>query len=128
MDITNHIYQAKLNGSYTNNEFSEIIDKIRIHYNLNYLSYESGCEDWAMLSDGQNRLCMIHDKLKLMFTSINNFPELSDMTILHFENYDDKIWSIDKNALKKLRPEFWWHTDVIDYDCFSTQDLYYATV
>ncbi len=127
MDITNHIYQAKLNGSYTNNEFSKIIDKIRIYHNLNYLSYESGCEDWAMLSDGQNRLCMIHDKLKLMFTSINNFPEISDMTILHFDNYDDKIWSIDKNALEKLRPEFWWHTDVIDYDCFSTQDLYYAT-
>lgn len=127
MDITNYIYQAKLNGGYTNNEFSEIIDKIRINCNMNYLFYESGCEDWAILSNGQDKLCMIHDKLKLMFSNTEDFPELSDMIILHFENYDDKIWSIDKNALEKLRPEFCWHTDVIDYDSFSTQNLYYAT-
>lgn len=128
MDITNHIYHAKINGGYIGNEFIKIIEKIILYCNMNNLSYESGCEDWAILSDGHGKLCMIHDKLKIMFSNVEDFPEFPDMTVLNFESYGDKIWSIDKNALEKLRPEFYWSTDVIDYDSFSTQDLYYATV
>lgn len=127
MDITNHIYIAKLNGSYVDNEFNDILNKIKLYCNMSHLSYESDCEEWAVLSDKQDRICMVHDKLKLIFSNIKDFPEFVDMTVLYFEGYSDKIWSIDKNALEKLRPEFNWDTDIIDYNSFSTQDLYYAT-
>ncbi|MDE6501009.1 MAG: hypothetical protein K2L10_02885 [Ruminococcus sp.] len=122
MDITDYIINSK---HYFGNEFNEILNYIRINYNMNYLNYESG-EDWATISDGQGKLFMVHAKIKIIFTNITDFSEtFNDFNVLYFNEYSEKLWSIDIN---NLPPEFCWHTKAIDRNSFSTQDLYYATI
>lgn len=121
MDITDYVCNS---GRYTGNEFNEILNYIQTNYNMNYVDYESG-EDWAIISDGKGKLFMLHAKIKIMFTSVKDFPEkFHDMNVLYFNEYSEELWSIDTS---NLPPEFCWHTDAIDCNCFSTQDLYYAT-
>ncbi|MCM1508922.1 MAG: hypothetical protein NC177_17580 [Ruminococcus flavefaciens] len=121
MDITGYIVTAE---SYSGNEFNEIINYIKVNYNIDYVSYESG-EEWAIISDGHGKMFMLHAKLKIMFTNEKNYPErLHDVYALYFSKYSEKLWSIRTDDLP---PEFNWHTKEIDCDFFSTQDLYYAT-
>ena len=122
MDITDYIINSE---RYSENEFNEILNYIKINYNMNHIDYESG-EDWATISDGQGKLFMLHAKIKIMFTSVKDFPEkFHDFNVLYFNEYSENLWSIDTN---NLPPEFCWHTEAIDRNSFSTQDLYYATV
>ena len=122
MDITDYIINSK---RYCKNEFNEIINYIKIKYNMNYLDYESG-EDWATISDEQGKIFMVHAKIKIMFTSVKDFPEkFHDFNVLYFNEYSENLWSIDTN---NLPPEFCWYTEAIDRNSFSTQDLYYATI
>lgn len=130
MDITEYILDAEDLGGYKDGEFEHILDDIKEFYHLEYSSYEPGVEDWAILSNETGKMCMIHLKLKLMFSNLEDFSFLPiKLVILHFEEYGDEIWSIDPTHFgKNSDSKFFWHTDVIDIDCFSTQDLFYATV
>ena len=68
MNITKYVYKDE--------EFEYILNHIKHFYSLDYLSYESGVEDWAILSDKSGNICMIHAKLKLIFSNFkrsNNF-------------------------------------------------------
>ena len=121
MDITGYIINSKC---YCGNEFNEILNYIQTNYDMNYINYESS-EDWAIISDGQGKLFMLHAKIKIMFTSVKDFLEkLHDVNVLYFNEYSEKLWSIDT---KNLPQEFCWYTSAIDCDFFSTEDLYYAT-
>lgn len=130
MDITKFILDAEDLGCYKNEEeFERILNDIKEFYHLEYLSYEPGVEDWAILSNGTGTVCMIHLKLKLMFSTLKDFSFLPvKLVTLHFEGYGDKIWSIDPAILKNNDSKLYWHTDDINANCFSTQDLFYATV
>ena len=121
MNITAYIINSKY---YCGNEFNKILNYIKINYDMNYINYESG-EDWAIISDGQGKLFMLHAKIKIMFTNVMDFPEkFHDVNVLYFNEYSENLWSIDINNLPS---EFCWSTNAIDCNFFSTQDLYYAT-
>ena len=129
MNITRYIHESELLGSYKDREFESILSNIKEYYHLDYLSYESGAEDWAILSNQSGKLCMIHAKLKLIFSNLIDFSFLPvKLTALYFENYSDKIWSINLTYLKNSNSKLCWHTKEIDNTCFSTQELYYATI
>lgn len=121
MDITGYIINS---GRYCENEFNEILNYIQTNYNMDYVNYGDD-EDWALISDRQDKLFMLHVKIKIMFTNVKDFPEkFHDFNILYFNEYSENLWSIDIN---NLPPEFCWYTSAIDCDFFSTEDLYYAT-
>ena len=130
MDLTKYFIEAELLGSYKENEFSNILTIIQSLYNnFDFLSYEPDAEDWAIISDKKGNLIMIHTKIKIILTNIKMLFQLPiKFVIIHFVNYNDKIWSIDLNALKHSGSNLYWHTQLIDTSYFSTQDLYYATL
>lgn len=129
MNITAHIHESELLGDYKDREFENILKSIKEYYHFDFLSYEAGVESWAILSNKNGKLCMIHDKLKLIFSNVRDFSFLSvKLIVLYFENYSDKVWSIDLTYLENNNNKLCWYTKEIDNTCFSTQELYYATI
>lgn len=129
MDITNYIYQAEKLGVFSSRELKNIIESLDQSICFDYHAYEPDVENWAVLSKKTGEICLIHTKLKLIFTNIIHFPKCDlDIIILNFENYSEKKWSIDLPSIDRLNYVFDWHTRSIDTSNFSTQELFYATV
>ena len=129
MDITKYIIDAELISPYKENELKNTLNTICSLYNLDLLSYEPYVEDWAIIGDKKGTIVLIHTKIKLIFTNMEiPFQLPIQFKIIQFKKYNDKIWSIDLNVLRMSNSKFDWHTQQIDTSCFSTQDLYYATV
>lgn len=129
LDITEYVCKAEQLGHYKDNELKNVLNAIKKFYHLDHMIFEAGVENWAFVSNYNGVLCMIHTNLKLIFT---NLPDLSfldtEFITLHFENYSDKVWSIDLSVLKLQESRLHWHTNEIECNHFSTQELYYATV
>lgn len=78
---------------------------------------------------------MINTKLGLAFIRGKyNFQKidqiLGDFEIVFTENYYSNDWSINLNNLRKEISEIYWHTpeSAVNINCFSLDDLYFATI
>lgn len=129
MDITNYICQAEKLGFFSSKELENLIESLDQTICFDYHAYEPNVENWAVLSKKTGEMCMIHTKLKLIFTNIVHFPKCNlEIVLLNFKKYSEKKWSIDIHSIDYLNNVFDWHTRVIDTSNFSTEELFYATV
>lgn len=93
-------------------------------------------EEWVRLcSKVHGKVFMMHTQLRIVFIRKSyDFDLISDaleqIAVIFTDNYSADEWYIDLFELKNNFPEISWHAceEAVNPDCFSLDDLYYATV
>lgn len=97
---------------------------------------EGAGEEWIrFIHPTEGLVMMIHDVVPIAFIKSTYNVLLIDKAITHFlviqsENFDSAEWTVNVDRLTRDIPEIVWHASIsaVDPDCFSLNDLYYATV
>lgn len=97
---------------------------------------EGAGEEWIrFIHPTEGLVMMIHDVVPIAFIKSTYNVLLIDRAIAHFlviqsENFDSAEWTVNVDRLTRDIPEIVWRASIsaVDPDCFSLNDLYYATV
>lgn len=116
-------------------EFRNLIEQIQAADTSLQLDWDDACgEEWARFGNSINgQVCMISTNIGVAFIREGyNFEMLketcSDLEVVFTENYSIEQWYIDLERLKKEVPEIHWYAGSVDTNCFSLDDLYFATI
>ena len=117
-------------------EFRDVLAKIEENNNLRLDWDEEAGEDWArFIHEEMGVVCMMSVKVGIAFVrrnySLQDFQEiLEDVNIVLVDNYSSNEWYIDLVVLDKELPQICWHAceNAVDANCFSLDDLYFATI
>lgn len=93
-------------------------------------------EEWVRLcSKVHGKVFMMHTQLRIVFIRKSyDFERISDalgqIAVIFTDNYSADEWSIDLAELKNNFPEINWRAseESVNPDCFSLDDLYFATI
>ncbi|MGN0691731.1 MAG: hypothetical protein ACI4K7_05240, partial [Oscillospiraceae bacterium] len=117
-------------GLWTAAALDHTFELIRRSFPEGSLTRDDGAgENWFTFSNGEG-FCMIHAKIRMIFAEHMDLSFVTDADVMQFEGYDSREFSLDPNRIEKLCPELGWGADrnAVDPDCFSMQELYYATI
>ena len=124
------IYQTQEEFINTLNEIKQLDIKLD-------LDWDKGAgEEWARFIHHEfGKVYMLNSKIGLIFVRknyLNKIPQplSTKYKVVIVENYDEKEWYIDLEALSKAVTQIVWHTakDIVDPSEFSLDDFYYATI
>lgn len=130
-DLTNILIAARKKKRYrTLNAFaSDFYSHISIIENCNVIGDVDCGERWVWVPE----VGMFHTEVGVCFILekyAETFKNFFDIAIVTVPDFDEQIWSIDLEHLKHEVPEIQWAASdkAVNPNCFSTQELYYATV
>lgn len=122
---------------FLNNEFEELLAKIQLADSSLKLDWDDGAgEEWARFFNQKDGIvCMMNTNIGVAFIrkcyEFNNIKHVIGMLEIVFtDDYNSDKWFIDLNDLKQNIPEIYWHASegAVNTNCFSLDDLYFATV
>lgn len=137
MNMIPILKNARNKKIFLNHEFEELIKKIQRADSDLILDWDDGAgEEWARFSNQKNGIvCMINVRIGVAFVrksyEFHNIEHIvNELEIVFVENYSADNWSIDLKELEQEVPELYWHTseDAVCSNCFSLDDLYFATI
>ena len=121
----------------TQEDFIDVLDEVKqsdISLDLDW-DNEAG-EEWARFIHCElGKVYMLNSKIGIIFTR-NSYSDkipsvlYSKYKILLVDNFDEKEWHIDLEAMKKTVPQIIWHSseDAVNPKMLSLDDFYYATI
>lgn len=141
-DILEQFKKAKEKKVFKNQEeFIELLHRIQVADSDLELNWDDGAgEDWAYLTNEESGItCMLHAKIGIAFIHIwkdYEFKKIKDsvetLEVVFVESYNVDEWFINLVDLERDVPEIYWRLEknsaAVDVNCFSLQDLYFATV
>ena len=129
--------KARNKKIFLNNEFGELLMEVQLADSNLTLDWDDGAgEEWArFFSQKDGIVCMVSAKIGVAFIKkcyeFNNIKNIMDMLEIVFtDNYNLDNYFIDLTSLEQEIPEFYWHASegAVNINCFSLDDLYFATV
>lgn len=122
---------------FLDNEFEELLTKIQLADSNLELDWDDGAgEEWARFSNQKDGIvCMICAKIGVAFVrrnyAFNNIKSIIGMLEVVFtDDYCSDNWFIDLADFAQMIPELYWHASegAVNANCFSLNDLYFATI
>lgn len=129
--------KARNKKIFLNNEFEELLMKIQLADSNLKLDWDDGAgEEWARFFNQKDGIvCMVSAKIGVAFIKkcyeFNNIKNIMGiLEIVFTDDYNSDNWFIDLTSLEQEIPEFYWHASegAVNMNCFSLDDLYFATV
>jgi hypothetical protein len=137
-DLLELLIEAKNKLTFdTQNNFINALNEVKQFDTTLDLDWDNGAgEEWARFIHHEiGKIYMLNSKIGVVFVReiySDRLPQIlySKYKICLVDNYAEKEWHIDLEALAKGIPEIVWHTstDIIDPNKFSLDDFYYATI
>lgn len=134
LDVLN---RAKRRKVFEDDEFEKLLNKIQISDNNLKLDWDDGAgEEWArFFSQNEGLVCMMNARIGIAFIrknyQLDDMKKLLDMIeIVYVDDYSSEDWFVDLFEFKQSIPELYWHASegAVNPNCFSLDDLYFATI
>lgn len=134
MEILKKAREKKI---FQGSEFEELLMKIQLADGNLRLDWDDGAgEEWARFYNQKDgKVCMISAKIGVAFIrksyEFHNIKNVINMLEIVFtDDYHSDNWFIDLVDLRQSIPEVDWHVseESVNINCFSLDDLYFATV
>lgn len=137
-DMLSVLRRAKQKPTFKDpNEFKSLLEQIKKAKPTLKIDWDEGAgEKWVRFIDQNNGIvCMLSVDLKLAFIRENSkiqslLNTMRNYEIVFVDDFSSDNWSIDVDELENDIAEIVWHTseDVINSNCFSLDDFYFATI
>lgn len=135
-DVVELFVNAKKKKLLKNIEFKELIRQIKFADPNLILDWDEGAgEDWARFIDSKKGIVfMMHSRIGVVFIrKVYEYDKIkkivTELEVVFVDNYNSKEWYANLAEFEKI-PEVYWHAceNAVNTNCFSLDELYYATV